>query len=335
MDQHFRLVEELFRPETFAALSDLCEIEGAQNEPMSKERIDQRIDEVSFLVAAFPGLNASQIERAKNLKATIEVAGAFSEGLDYQACFDKKIEVLSCSPGFRQSVAEMTLAMALAGGRGLVREHEAFRAGQEHWLEDCSDTDFTLFGADIGFIGFGQIAKETVRLMAPFAPKIRAYDPYPGPENNDVEFCSLDQLVEKSRIVIVAAVPSDETRNILSADLIAKLQKSSLVILISRAWCADFPALLAAANAKKITLATDVFPTEPLPEDDELRKMQNTILSPHRAAAVPGGRHLIGDMIYHDIKAILDGRPERQLKPVNPAQVSSLISAQKELPPVG
>ncbi len=328
LDQHFRRLEELFRPEAYAELSGMCRIEGGQNWPMGAERIDALIGEAAFYVAAMPALTGAQIARSTNLKAVIEVAGGFNEGLDYAACFERGIEVLSCAPGFRQSVAEMTLAMILGAARGLVDEHEAFRTGGERWLDDREGRDFSLFGQTVGFIGYGQIARETHRLMAPFSPRVLAYDPFLKEENPGVEATDLETLVAASRVVIVAAVPSEETRGLLSAALIEALPPGALVVVISRAWCTDFPALVAAANGGQIRLATDVFPHEPIARTDPLRQSENVIFSPHRAAAVPGGRLPIGDMILHDVKAILDGRRDRHLKSADPEQVASMVAAQ-------
>jgi len=89
-----------------------------------------------------------------------------------------------------------------------------------------------------------------------------------------------------------------------------------------------------AARTGRITVATDVFPDEPLTPEDPLRQSQNVILSPHRAAAVSGGRHLIGDMILHDVQAILSNQPERQLKAADPKLVEGLLSAQRKLRPL-
>ena len=328
LDQHFRKLEELFRKDSFDALADLCCIEGGRNWPMESDHIDALIDKAAFHVAAMPNLNAQQITRATNLKAVIEVAGGFNPGLDYTACFDRGVEVLSCAPGFRSSVAEMTLAMILSAARGLVDEHEAFRTGNERWLDDRPERDFSLFGQSVGFIGYGQIAQETQRLLAPFAPRIRAYDPFLSTDSEGVEIVDLSTLVATSRVVVMAAVPSQDTRGLLSADLIDMLPQGALVVVISRAWCTDFPALVAAAQAGRIRLATDVFPHEPVHKTDPIRQSPNILFSPHRAAAVPGGRHLIGDMILHDVRAILDRRTERQLKPADPAQVESLVAAQ-------
>lgn len=328
LDQHFRKLEELFRPETYAELSDLCRIEGGQNWPMDTRRVDELIDEAVFHVAALPTLNSQQIARASSLKAVIEVAGGFNEGLDYTACFERGIEVLSCAPGFRQSVAEMTLAMILSSARGLVDEHEAFRTGGERWFHDWEDRDFTLYGQQVGFIGYGQIARETHRLLMPFSPRVMAYDPFLGDGEPDVEAVDLLTLVSTSRVLVVTAVPSEETRGLLSAELIQKLPRGALVVVVSRAWCTDFNALVDAANDGRIRLATDVFPSEPVAKSDPLRQSDNIIFSPHRAAAVPGGRRPIGDMILHDVKAILEDRHQRQLKPADPGQVASLVSAQ-------
>ena len=100
LDNHFRLRDELFRADTFGALSDLCEIIGGIDQPMPRDQILAYLPDAAFYVASKPELTAAEIASAPQLKATIEVAGAFRDGLDYEACFKSGIEVLSCSPGF-------------------------------------------------------------------------------------------------------------------------------------------------------------------------------------------------------------------------------------------
>jgi len=329
MDQHFRKVEELFRPDVFRALAGLCRIEGAKNWPMDPKRIDDLLTDATFYVSSRPALQAEQLARASSLRAVMEVSGAFHDDLDYEACFDRDIEVLSCIPSFRYAVAEMTLAMILAGARGLVHEHEAFRNGSEGWLEDRDATDFSLYGQTVGYIGYGQIARQTHKLLEPFAPVVGAYDPWLSKDNTDVELFELDELVTRHRVIVVAAAPSKENKHLLSADLISRLAPGTLVVVVSRAYCVDFPALIAAAESGRIRVATDVFPVEPLKATDPLRQSRNIILSPHRAAAVPGGRFPIGDMILHDVSAILNGDPTRQLKAADRDRVASLAGGQR------
>ena len=330
MDQHFRQVEELFRPSAFRDLGALCDIHGGVNWPMARADFLARLPDADFVVAAQPALDREDLDRAPNLKAVIEVSGTFQTGLDYDACFERGIEVLSCAPGFQQSVAEMALGLMIAGGRGIVDEHERFRAGSERWFNDNIGTDFSLYGQRIGFVGFGSIAQECVRLLAPFAPRIEAFDPWlkaSGTTFDGVNFHDLEQVVTGNRLVVVAATPTEENYQLVSRDLVAKIPRGTLVLVISRSHLVDFDALVEAANAGRIRLASDVFPSEPVPKRASLRQAENVIWSPHRAAAVEGGRHPIGDMILHDIGAMLAGSDTRRLQRASLDTVRKIIRA--------
>ena len=326
MDQHFRQVEELFRPGAFAELGTLCKIHGGVNWPMDRDAFLDALPKAEFVVAAKPKLTRLELDSAPELKAVIEVAGTFQAGLDYDACVERGIEVLSCAPGFRRSVAEMALGLMIAGGRGIVDEHERFRNGTERWFNDNIGTDFSLYGQTIGFVGFGSIAQECMRLLQPFAPQIRAFDPWlksSGTSFEGVRFAELEEVLSTCRCVVIAAVPTDENYQLVSRRLIDKLPHGALVVVISRSHLVDFDALVEAAEAGHIRLASDVFPREPVSRRATWRQAHNVIWSPHRAAAVEGGRHLIGDMIVHDVRAILSSSQTRHL------QVASLDTVRK------
>lgn len=316
LDPHWRTLAELFSQDTLSALREGFDVIWGRDEPISSEAFDAAWPSASALISATPAVTRKMLDDAPKLRAVIEVSGAFPDSIDYEACAAKGVEVLSCAPGFRESVAEMGLAMALAGARGLVAEHEAFRGGNEGWLQENPVTDFSLHGARIGFVGFGQIARELTGLLAPFRPRVRAHDPWLAQGNVDqfdVELCRLDDLLKWSRCLFVTAAPTSRNKALLSADMVALLPDHALVVLLSRAHLVDFDALVAAAKTGRIRVAADVFPVEPLPRDHPVRKVSNVILSPHRAAAVQGGRHLIGDMILRDLKAMSSGDSSRQL----------------------
>ena len=307
---------ELFSQGTLLALQEEFDVIWGRDEPISSDAFDAAWPSASAWISATPTVTRKMLGGARKLRAVIEVSGAFPDTIDYKACAARGVEVLSCAPGFRESVAEMGLAMALAGARGLVTEHEAFRSGNEGWLQENPATDFSLHGTRIGFVGFGQIARELTGLLAPFRPGVRAHDPWLAQEDVsqfDVELCSLEDLLKWSRCLFVTAAPTSRNRAIISEDLLALLPDHALVVLLSRAHLVDFDALVAAAMTGRIRVAADVFPVEPLPQDHPVRQVSNVILSPHRAAAVQGGRHLIGDMILTDLKAMCAGDSSRQL----------------------
>ena len=113
-------------------------------------------------------------------------------------------------------------------------------------------------------------------------------------------------------------------------ELMAQITQGIIVVLISRAHVVDFPALIAAAQAQRLVLATDVYPQEPLAADHQLRQLPNVILC-RTAAVVQGDRQHIGDMIVHDLQAILTNSPTRQLRPAPTKHVQSLAEGQRQL----
>lgn len=330
LDQHFRRLEELFSAESFDELRYLCSVVGGYNRPMERSLILEHLPKASFFVASHPVLSFQDLLKAQKLSAVIEVSGTFQTGLDYNYCFENGIDVLSCAPGFQYSVAEMTLGLMLSGARGIVNEHENFRSGTESWLNDNEEHDFTLYGQNIGFIGYGAIAQETARLMAGFNPKIKAFDPWlaaSGQSYQDVTFCDVSDVVASSRCLVIAASPTDENYQLIDRQMIKKMLPGTLVIVISRSHLVEFDALIEAADSGRIRVATDVFPTEPVAQESSMRQARNTILSPHRAAAVVGGRHPIGRMIVNDISNILSGDPNRQLQRATPERIGHIIRA--------
>lgn len=326
LDPHWRSMDELFSPKARAAL-DTYDVVWGQDDPIPDHVMQDALPQADILIAATPQITAQTLTNAPSLKAIIEVSGAFPDTIDYAACTERGVEVLSCSPGFRSAVAEMGLAMTLAATRGLIREHEAFRTKRERWLDDCAEADFTLFGAKLGFVGFGQIAQEMTRLLAPFRPEIAIYDPMLPAEvaaSFGVTQRTLTDLAAWSDVFYVTAVPTADNAGLIDAKVLSAVRDQKVVVALSRAHLVDFPTMVAEARSGRLTIATDVFPNEPIPDDDPLRQLPNVILSPHRAAAVAGGRHLIGDLIIQDITAIQSGRPNRGLLPFDPAKIDSL-----------
>lgn len=316
LDVHWRKVSELFSAHDLNLLHDKYDVVWGKDAPIPQDLLDATLPNAFAYVAANPNVSKEILETAPKLKVIAEVSGAFPATIDYDACASSSVEVLSCAPGFRQSVAEMTLAMILAGARGLVQEHDLFRQGHENWLNDNEATDFTLYGAKIGFIGYGSIARETHRLLAAFSPKISAYDPWIPKEvadENKVTLSGLEDLMVNNQCVVVTAMPTEANRGMINSNLLAKLKDGALLVLISRAHLADFSALVREALSGRIRVAVDVFPTEPLNLDHPIRSLPNVILSPHRAASVKGGRQLIGSMLVNDLDEIYKGRTPRNL----------------------
>ncbi|MCW1951826.1 MAG: hypothetical protein KIH44_010730 [Octadecabacter sp.] len=327
LDPDWRRMDELFSPAAKADLFGSYDVIWGRDGSIPSDVFEAALPDVEVLIAASPHVDSATLARAPKLKTIIEVSGAFPDTIDYAACFASNVEVLSCAPGFRQSVAEMGLAMALAGARGLVAEHEAFRRGDENWLADHPKTDFTMYGAQIGFIGFGQIAQELTRLLAPFRPVVRAYDPWlPTAVAREfgVSLMPVEDVLQTSRCLFVTASPTSENYKFINADRLAMLCDHALLVVLSRAHLVDYDALMSEVATHRIRACVDVFPSEPVAADDAIRTQPSAILSPHRAAAIDKGRQLIGDMIVSDLSAIRSRTQSRELSCARPDTIDVL-----------
>ena len=166
--------------------------------------------------------------------------------------------------------------------------------------------------------------QEITRLIAPLGARVLAHDPFlpeAAAAEHGVTLVSLDEVMSAPRAVFIAAAPTHENRGLIGAAQIARMWPGAQLLVISRAHLVDFDALTEAVLAGRIRAAIDVFPSEPLSADHPIRSAAGVILSPHRAAAVDGGRHLIGRMLLDDLAAIREGRPERRLQVATPEKV--------------
>src|SRR6185295_17427009 len=149
-----------------------------------------------------------RVERAKKLRAIFNVETNFLPNVDYQACQERGIAVLSPGSAFAQSVAEAALALAIDLARGITRADRDFRAGHERYGLEANLDTFVFAGAPVGIIGFGDLGRTLRELIVPFRNPVAVYDPWLPPDlilSHGCTPASLDALLAGSRVVFVFA----------------------------------------------------------------------------------------------------------------------------------
>jgi phosphoglycerate dehydrogenase-like enzyme len=323
VDPHFRKMAEVFAPADLERLRAVARVVWAKDEPMPLDEFAAALPEAEAIICSAWRYGNDLLEAAPKLRAILSVSGAFLLDLDEAKCYRRRIRVLSASPAFGPQVAEMALGMALACSREIALGDRAMRDGEEKYLHEGNQGTFLLYGKPVGFIGFGALARSLRPLLAPFGCPIAVYDPWLSPgylRHQGVEPMALGDLLERSKVIFVLAVPSVENRALLSRELLERIQPGAVLALISRAHVVDFDALTDLVLAGRFKAAIDVFPTEPLAPDHPIRRAPNVVLSAHRAGSVPEGLLDIGQMVVDDLEAILRGLPPQRL-----------LSAQSEL----
>ena len=150
--------------------------------------------------------------------------------------------------------------------------------------------------------------------------RVIGYDKYrPADELRamGVEPVGLDELLAESDYVTIHTPLNDETRGLIGEGELAKLQPHVILVNTSRGPVIDQAALIDVMRSRRIAAAAlDVFESEPLDADHELRHMDNVIVTPHMAGySVEAMADLRADMCNTVAEWIRDSWSPRVLNP--------------------
>jgi phosphoglycerate dehydrogenase-like enzyme len=209
--------------------------------------------------------------------------GVGYDTVDLDACTRRDVVVTITPDGARRPVAASALAMLLALQHRIVVKDRLVRTGM--WEEKAGWMGSGLTGRTIGIVGFGSVAGDFASLIAPFRPRILAYDPHRTRESaaeQGAALVGLDELLAAADVVTVMAALTPETHHLLDERALGLMKPGAILVNVARGPIVHEKALTAALAEGRIAgAALDVFEREPLPLDSPLIAMDNVILSPH------------------------------------------------------
>lgn len=323
-----RTLDLICDADTRRRLDRLGRLVVSEDKPMPDETVERLLPETCIIIGQ-TAMPRERLDRAPKLKAIVNVETNFLPNIDYKACSERGIWVLSPTSAFAQAVAESALAMAIDLARGITAADRAFRKGDEGYGLAGNQGCFLFAGAPVGLIGFGDLGRTLRSLIVPFRNPVTVHDPW-LPEDliraHDCRPAGLDELLSSSRIIFMFASVTSENEGFIGKREFALIRPGSLFLLMSRAAVVDFPEFVAQVRSGRIRGATDVFPEEPVSPDDPVRSVEGMILSAHRTGGMPEAFHRIGSMMVADMELILRGLPPQLCRRADPAVASRLRS---------
>jgi phosphoglycerate dehydrogenase-like enzyme len=110
--------------------------------------------------------------------------------------------------------------------------------------------------------------------------------------------------------LVVTAALTPETRNLVSAEVIAALRPSAYLVNVARSQIVDQDALVAALREGRLAgAALDVFDSEPLPHDSALWDVPNLLVSPHMSGDTSGYTLGLMDEFGEQLRRYRQGEP--------------------------
>jgi len=275
------LRESFFPPAHRTRLESLGTVEWAEA-PLSEADLVDRVGGVDALVTGWesPRVTAEVLDAADDLGLVAHTGGSVASVVE-GAVYDAGIAVVSANDVMADHTAEHALALLLGHLRSVPSLDRATAEGE--WDADGADIR-TLHGAEVGLVGLGTIGRKLLGHLAPFEPDVTVYDPYVEPSAlSACPFASLGSLdaALESAVVSVHAARTEETVGMVDAERLARLPDGALLVNTARAAIVEEDALLAELRSGRIAAALDVYHEEPLPEDHELRDLENVLATPH------------------------------------------------------
>ncbi len=229
-------------------------------------------------------LTKELIEAATNLKV-VGRAGIGVDNIDIPAASVKGIVVMNTPFGNSITTAEHAIALMFALARQLPEADASTQAGK--W-EKNRFMGVEVTGKTLGLIGAGNIGSIVASRALGLKMKVVAFDPFLTAERAvemGVEKANLDTLLAKADFITLHTPLTDQTRNILSRENIAKCKKGVRIINCARGGLVDEAALKDALDSGQVGgAALDVFQTEPAKESP-LFGTPNFISTPHLGAS--------------------------------------------------
>ncbi len=249
-------------------------------------------EELKAIIGGYDGLairSATKVTRdlleaAANLKV-VGRAGIGVDNVDIAAATSKGVVVMNTPFGNSITTAEHAIALMFALARELPAADASTQAGR--W-EKNRFMGVELTSKTLGLIGAGNIGSIVAERALGLRMKVIAYDPFLTPERAidlGVEKVTLDDLLARADFITLHTPLTEQTRNILSRENLAKTKRGVRIVNCARGGLIDEAALKEALEDGRVAgAALDVFAEEPA-SANPLFGTPGLVATPHLGAS--------------------------------------------------
>ena len=265
-------------PQALALLADY-DIVYAGKTPTEDEVVAlcRRHNPVAIIVR-YSKVGAAAMDAAPSLKV-ISKHGSGTDTIDKAAAKVRGIEVVAAVGANAAAVAEQALALLLASAKSVPQLNERMHAG--HW-DKATHKSVELGGRTIGLVGLGAIGLRFAKMADALGMRVLGFDPFAKNLPDFVQAADLETIWRESDAISLHCPLTDDNRDLLDADTLARCKKGVIVVNTARGGLIDEAALLAAVHSGQVRMAgLDSFAVEPMAAGHPFQHQSGFILSPH------------------------------------------------------
>ncbi len=269
-----------------------------------------------------PKISKEILDLCPDLKLVLHAAGSIKPIMsdEYLA---KKIPISNSACAIGEGVAETALGFALSACKGFYQLNANTSKGLWEHSRDLIVKDF--YDIKVGVISGGFVGRHMVKLLKNFHVDILMYDPILSKEQIEeigATKVELNELMAESDVVTIHAPSIPATDNMINKDNLALMKEGAVLINTSRGSVINEADLIAELHRHRIFACIDVTNPEPPLADNELRFMDNVVLTPHIAGTVTNGLKRIALHVCEELERF--NRGEKLKAGVNLDNLSQL-----------
>ncbi|HUH08214.1 MAG TPA: NAD(P)-dependent oxidoreductase [Egibacteraceae bacterium] len=212
----------------------------------------------------------------------------------------------TCGKGvYAKPVAELSLALALAGLRDLKRF-----AGARTWEEESG---ISLIGGRVTIFGGGGVAGELIRLLAPLDVAVTVVRRRPAPMEGTASVVGFDQrfeAIKSADVIFLALALTPDTEGLIGEVEFELMAPHAWLVNVARGEHVLTEDLVIALRENAIGgAALDVTDPEPLPDGHPLWSLPNCIITPHVGNTEEMARPLLSERVTENVRRYAAGEP--------------------------
>ncbi|WP_267278860.1 hydroxyacid dehydrogenase [Arthrobacter sp. CDRTa11] len=306
------MLDEVFSGSALARLKEIVDLpHGPISGQALRERDDLAATEILVTGWGAPQLDAGILERMPALKVIVHSAGSI-RNLVSQSVWDRGIRVSSMVELNNEPVSEFVYAEIVLALKDVHRRSAILRAQR---ILPPLNTAHGIYGATIGLVSFGSIARKIRDRLSPLNADVITWDPLITDEDANRagvrRAVALEDVFRESDVVSVHApwIPGI-TDKLIGREQLQLLKPGASFINTARGALVDEDALV-----DVMTERTDLFaildvtwPEPPMP-DSALYTLPNVHLTGHAAGSIGSERTALGDGAISDVERYLNGLP--------------------------
>jgi phosphoglycerate dehydrogenase-like enzyme len=277
-----------------------------------QNQVIDAVGDADFLMVYRAKLPDAVVEAAARARL-VQLLAAGYDGLNLARLRELNIPCAQNAGVNAAAVADYTVLLMLAVYRRLVLVDRSTREGR--WRAPLTGLNtYEMEGKLVGILGFGNIGRKVAARLRGFGARVQYVARSPVAPSVEQELGAVarpfDEVFRTSDVVTVHTPLTAETRNLVSAGVLATMKPTAVLINTSRGEVIDEEAMIRALQEGRLAGAgLDVFHQEPVDPTNRLLALDNVVVSPHSAGTTADTWQRRLDFAFANMRRVRAGEP--------------------------